>query len=237
MRTPYQLALLRSTVTNLFGLRDLEGLFNPRITLELHSANSSSDSDYEPSFRFSNFDDDGYVERFECARGAVELGNVVGTRGGVITMSLGQLGNFIDWNRMHHGNVWKKESVEQPHYPAPPRDKLAKESTDKGKRPVVNAIFGRYSLAGVEEEYVGSVEEPPIPREQQQENITFSDSDIPGLSRNKGRISTGMEQIRNGPEPDTLWHKGRINLEQMRKTLQESTSEVNLEQVAKVSQE
>lgn len=36
MRTPGQLALLRSTATSLLGSRDLEGLLSPRITSELH---------------------------------------------------------------------------------------------------------------------------------------------------------------------------------------------------------
>nr|GLL29920.1 uncharacterized protein LOC109184184 [Ipomoea trifida] len=35
---------------------------------------------------------------------------------------------------MHHVNVWKKEQVEHLRYPAPPEDKFAKDSTDKGKR-------------------------------------------------------------------------------------------------------
>nr|GMC80869.1 hypothetical protein Iba_chr04aCG24400 [Ipomoea batatas] len=56
----------------LLGLRDLGGLLSPRITSELHSTNLSLDSDYEPSFDFSDsdedFDDDAYVERFEHAR-------------------------------------------------------------------------------------------------------------------------------------------------------------------------
>nr|GMC67296.1 hypothetical protein Iba_chr02fCG1140 [Ipomoea batatas] len=73
MRTPGQLALLRSTTTSLLGSRNLEGLLSPRITSELHLADPSLDLGYEPSFGFSDydedFDDEGYVEQFERARG------------------------------------------------------------------------------------------------------------------------------------------------------------------------
>nr|GLL39540.1 uncharacterized protein LOC109183154 [Ipomoea trifida] len=57
----------------------------------------------------------------------------------------GQLGNYIDWNRMHYGNVWRRGPIERPRYPVSPEDQFSKESTDKGKRLVINVIFGRRS--------------------------------------------------------------------------------------------
>nr|GMD50198.1 hypothetical protein Iba_chr11aCG10340 [Ipomoea batatas] len=41
---------------------------------------------------------------------------------------------------MHHGNVWSRGPIERLRYPTSPVDKFAKESTDKGKRPVINVI-------------------------------------------------------------------------------------------------
>ncbi|XP_031116702.1 uncharacterized protein LOC116020364 [Ipomoea triloba] len=111
----------------------------------------------------------------------------------------GQLGNYIDWNRMHHKNVWKRGAVERPCYPALPKDKFTKESTDKGERPVINVIFGGWSPVGAEEKYVGSVEKPYVPGNQRQESITFSNGDLPGmgiLSRDALVISMGV----NGTE-------------------------------------
>nr|GMD39251.1 hypothetical protein Iba_chr09fCG11820 [Ipomoea batatas] len=120
---------------------DLEGLFNPRITSELHLTDPISDSDYELDFRFSNFDDDGYVERFERARGhsgARACGGHKRRRG------------HYEF-RIHHGNVWKKESVEHPRYPAPPGDKSAKEakeSTDKVRDRTSNKGYRPVSARG-----------------------------------------------------------------------------------------
>ncbi|XP_031095210.1 uncharacterized protein LOC115999502 [Ipomoea triloba] len=78
----------------------------------------------------------------------------------------GQLGNYIDWNRMNHGNMWRKGPVGRPRCPTPSEDEPAKESTDMGKCSVINVIFGGWSPVGAEEEYVGSVEESHVLRKQ-----------------------------------------------------------------------
>lgn len=40
----------------------------------------------------------------------------------------GQLGNFIDWNRMHLGNVWRKETTDGSGNPTPSKYKPKKTS-------------------------------------------------------------------------------------------------------------
>nr|GMC82149.1 uncharacterized protein LOC109183154 [Ipomoea batatas] len=86
-------------------------------------------------------------------------------------------------NRLKGGreaNFANKTRAEEPVKKKGTSPLVGKKPLNKGKRPVINVIFGGWSPTGTKEEYAGSVEEPHVPRKQRQESITFSDSDLSG---------------------------------------------------------
>ncbi|XP_019179508.1 PREDICTED: uncharacterized protein LOC109174703 [Ipomoea nil] len=107
----------------------------------------------------------------------------------------GHLGNFIDWSKMYYGNVWRRETAEVgPESPNPPKGRTGGGASVKGKRPVINVIFGEWSAGKREEEYVGSVERTPAVKRQRKEPITFTNTDLPrGGASSKEAMVIAME--------------------------------------------